>query len=76
MPQVNLAILKYAIFLTVLAESEENTVTRLVSVSGFSRYKVNQILEKLCPEGYVTLQKSRPKSYIINQDFIKEMLNV
>lgn len=76
MLQVNLAILKYVIVLTVFAESEENAVTRLISASGFSRYKVNQILDKLCQEGYVTLQKSRPKSYIINQDFLEETLKL
>ncbi|WP_375337605.1 helix-turn-helix domain-containing protein [Domibacillus sp. PGB-M46] len=64
------------IVLTVLAESEENAVTRLMSASGFSKYKVNQILEKLCQEGYVTLQKSRPKSYIINPDFMEETLKL
>lgn len=70
------AILKYVIVLTVFAESEEIAVTRLMSASGYSRYKVNLILEKLCQEGYVTLQKSRPKSYIVNQDFMEETLKL
>lgn len=69
-------LLRYMIVLTVFAANEDIAVTDLMDVSGYSRYKVNQILEKLAQEQYVILQKSRPKSYKVHPQVMEDQLKL
>jgi Fic family protein len=69
-------LLHYLIVLTVFTKRAETQVTDMIKVLGLSRYKLNQTLVKLEKENYVMLQKSRPKSYILNPDFMEDTLKL
>ncbi|PID25433.1 Fic family protein [Sporosarcina sp. P7] len=69
-------ILFYLLVLTVFGSNEDILVSRLITLSGYSRYKVKQALDKMEEEGIVSLQQLRPMSYSLTSDFLYDTLKI
>lgn len=61
-------ILLYALMISVFSSSKDVEVTQIMSLTGYSRYKVNKVFEKLESEKRVVLKSSRPKTYNLDSD--------
>lgn len=51
-------------------------VTKLIEMSDSSRYKINQIMNKLEEEGYVILVGQRPKTYKVTDELLDSILGL
>lgn len=69
-------ILFYLLVLTVFSSQDDILVSRLITLSGYSRYKVKQALDKLDEKGIVSPQQLRPISYSLTDDFLHETLHI
>lgn len=67
-------VLFYLLVLTVFSSNEDILVSRLITLSGYSRYKIKQALDKLEEKGIVSLQQPRPNSYSLTPEFLHEIL--
>lgn len=63
-------------FSVFISEGAAFPVTKLMEMSNSTRYKVNQIMNKLEEEGYVIKASQRPKAYKISDDFLESLLFV
>ena len=61
-------ILLYALMISVFSSNKDIEVTEIMSLTGYSRYKVNKVFEKLESEKRVVLKSARPKTYSLDSD--------
>lgn len=68
-------ILRTMTSLSVFVDDEADfPVAKLMEISAHSRYKVNQIMNKLEEGGYVTVASQRPKAYKVSDEFLESIL--
>nr|WP_246421761.1 Fic family protein [Texcoconibacillus texcoconensis] len=68
-------LLRIMTYLSVFVDDEAKfPVTELMEISNKSRYKVNQIMNKLEEKYYVHLVSQRPKEYKVSDEFLESIL--